>query len=123
MNRVNIVARITHSQPISLTLLQVKCGRSWLMCHWIRHAIDGPAVEAFFGSIVFRECHLESLVSKGSRHSWFSKTGIAPLQRGRSSPLCLAGSPRVLHHNSHTVSAITVIEITQNPDARMIHVN
>src|SRR5713101_1978551 len=111
MDRMNIVTGVAHAQPVSLPLLQMKCGWRWFASHGIRHTIDRPPVEAFFCSVVFCECHLKSLISWRSRRVESCKACIAPFECRRSCPLRLSGATRVLHDDSHTVSAITVVEI------------
>src|SRR5689334_4108465 len=101
----------------------MKYGWRWFTYHWIRNAIYCPPVEAFVRSIVLCECHLESLVGYGRRRSQLPETPIVPLEWGRSSPLRFPGAPCVLHYDSHAMATITAVEITQNPDAWVIHVN
>src|SRR4051812_2285257 len=122
MNRMNIITRVAHTQPISLTLLQMKHGGSRFACHWIRHAVNRPPIEAFFCSIVFGECHLESLIGLRSGRSRFRKARIVPLEGRRSKPLRFSSAARVLHYDPHAVAAIIVCEVTENPDTRMRHV-
>jgi len=43
-----------------------------------------------------------------------------PLHR-RSNPLRMSRAPGVRHHDAHAVQAIISIQITKNPNTRMIH--
>src|SRR5215831_12179840 len=58
MNRMYIVTPNTHAKTIAFPLFQVKCGRRRFIGHWIRDAIDRPAVESSFRRVVFRKSHL-----------------------------------------------------------------
>src|SRR5215467_678212 len=120
---VNVIAGIAHPQPIPPALLQVKYGWRYVARHWVRDAIDCPAVEAFLSGVFFRKCHFEGLVWVRSALTQFREACVVPLESRRRTPLCFARSPSVLHHDSHAMPAITVVEITQNPDAWTVHAN
>jgi hypothetical protein len=63
MDRMNIVTGIMEAQAVTLALLQMKWGWRHFVAHWVSHAIDGPSVEAFLGSVIFGEGHIERLRS------------------------------------------------------------
>src|ERR1700674_4394210 len=52
----------------------------------------------------------------------FLETCVVPFESWRSNPLRFSSAARVLHYDPHTVTAIIVREITENPDAWMSHV-
>src|SRR6266481_4767733 len=122
MDRMNIVAGVAHPQSIPFSLLQMECGWCWFPCHWIRHAIDRPSVEAFFSGVGLRECHIECFVRRRSSRAGPRETCVVPLERRRSNPLRLSAPARVLHYDTHSVAAVIVREITENPGPRMGHV-
>src|ERR1700735_2636960 len=52
MDRMNVVARIPHTDSVALALFQVKRGGDPFLRHRIRDPIYRPLVEAFFGGVV-----------------------------------------------------------------------
>jgi hypothetical protein len=119
MDRMNVVAGVAHSQSIPLALLQMECSRGYFVHHRISHAIHRPSVETFFSHIVFRECHLEGLVGCRCGRAGFRETCAVPFESRRSDPLHFSSAARVPHYNPHTVAAVIVREITENPHAWM----
>src|SRR5215467_6664651 len=123
MNRMYVVTRIAQAKTIAFALFQVKGGRYRFVSHGKRNAIDGPAVESFFRRVVFRKSHVDSFVGLRSCGAGFGEPRVTPFERGGREPLRLSSAARVLDHNSHAMSAVAIVEITQNPDAGMVHVH
>src|ERR1700676_1809118 len=111
MDGVNVIAGVTHTQPVPLALVQVEYGWNYLANHRVRYAIDRPSIEAFLSGIVFGECHSEGLVRQRGCRARFRETCVVPLERRRSNPLCFSGVPRVLDYDPHAILTIVVIEI------------
>src|SRR5207247_11478804 len=56
---MDVITGVGHSNAVKRALLQVKGGRDHFAVHRMSQAIDRPAVEAFVGSVLFGESHIE----------------------------------------------------------------
>src|SRR5215469_5060666 len=120
---VNVVARISHSNPISLALLKVKGRWCWFSSHRICRTVNRPAIEALLCGVFLRKGHLDCLVSLGSRRTGLGETRVAPPELRRSSPLWLPSASGILHNDSHSMPAIPIIKIAEKPHPRLRHVH
>src|SRR5580704_3770830 len=120
---MNVVARVTHAQPVAFPFFQMKgCGCD-LLLHGIRNSIDRPTIKTLFGGIVFRERHIEGVVGSGSRRTNFAETRVIPAKRLGWQPSGFPLLARVFDDDAHAVIAIVVGQISHDPYARMIHLN
>src|ERR1700688_1116954 len=98
MERMYVVARVAHPQPIAPSLPQVKRRGHDSLRHWIGRSINRPAIESFFSSILLGKRHIERLVWLGSRRTGFAKSRVIPMRWLRREPNRLALSTRALQH-------------------------
>jgi len=118
---MDVITGIAHSNAVTLALLQMKRGGDHFVGHGESDSIDSPAVEAFFGGVVFGEGHLKGHIGGSGGGAGFCETRIVPFEGRWRDPLGFAGAAGVLDDNAHAVAAIIVVEIAQDPDAGMIH--
>src|ERR1700733_3027112 len=62
MDGMDVVAGVAHLDPIALALLQMKRRLARLVAPPVFNTVDRPAIEAFLGSILFREGHFDRFV-------------------------------------------------------------
>src|SRR5450759_680525 len=108
MDGMDIVAGVAHTNPVALSLLQVKRGGHWLAAHRIGHSVDRPSVEALFGGIVLRKDHLERFVRRLGSSNGLGKEPVVPAIGRRGNPLSLALGARVFDDDSHAVATIVI---------------
>src|ERR1700730_7542222 len=123
MNGVDVITGIPHMDPISLAFLQMNRGRGYFVGHWVSDSVNGPAIEALFGSIVFGKDHLESFVRGWSGRARPSKTSIVPAGAWRHDPLWFAHISRILHHNSHAMASVVIGSVPHDPNSWMVHLH
>src|SRR5215475_14369699 len=123
MDRVDVIARVAHTQPIPLALLQVECGWCYFVRHRVSDSVDRPPVEAVLRSIIFREGHFEGFVWRRRGRARFREPSVVPLETRRRNPLRFSGAPGVLQNDAHAMAAILIGEISENPYTRMSHVH
>src|SRR5262249_8869024 len=97
--------------------------RNGLAGHSKSRAVDGPAVEAFVGSVVFSKGHLKDMVGLNRTRSWFGESEVVPFEGWRRRPLRFSASPGIFDGDTHAVPAIPIVEVTQNPQAGVVHVH
>src|SRR5580700_8022907 len=123
MDGVDVVACVVHVDAVTLALLEMKCGGGDLARHGIASAVNCPTIESFFGGVLFSKGHVERFVWGSSTRTGFCETHVVPTKRRRGDPLGLPLVACVFHDNSHSMRAIIVIEIAQDPDTGMIHLD
>src|ERR1700757_2291826 len=68
MDGGDVVTSVPHAEPVTLPLLQMKPSSYQFTGHvTLREgrAVDGPAIEALLGGVVFGEGHLQDFVGRG----------------------------------------------------------
>src|SRR5215471_2607735 len=123
MDGVYVITRVSHANAVALPLSYMETGIYCFARHWVSYSVDRPTIKPILGGVVLRECHIEGLIRRAGSGARFAKERIVPTVAGRYSPFRVARMVRVLDDNSHTVMAIVIIEIAQNPHPRMIHVH
>src|SRR6202051_592239 len=85
--------------------------------------IDGPAIEWLALVLQHLEGDVEFAVGFGVL-GLSTENGVVPRRRvRRSNPLRLPLLSRVLHDDAHSEAALGIAGRTQNPDARLIHLD
>src|ERR1700740_734122 len=91
--------------------------------HGVGNAIDRPSIESFLGGIVLGKGHVDRFIRRLAARTGFGETQVVPMTRNRLDPLSLALLPGIFDHDAHAVAAVIVVEISEDPDARMIHLD
>jgi hypothetical protein len=73
--------------------------------------------------VVFGKDHVEDLIRLLSRRSSLAKGRVVPLERLWRDPLSFAFVTGVLDDDPHAVMPVIITDITQYPDAGMIHLD
>jgi hypothetical protein len=113
MNGMNVITRITHSQMISPAAAKMK--HQVDVVHRERSTIDRPLVESVERRIVLGEQHLDDLVG--------SLGGVIPFGGLRLDPDGFAFRTGIFHNHAHTVLAVIIGKVAENPDTGMIHLD
>src|SRR5580692_2745446 len=93
MDRMNVVTRIAHAQPVPLALRHAE-HRMHLMVVRKCDSVDRPSVEAALGRILLGKGHVEDLIWL-RRRGWISELSIVPVERFGGRPQRLALRPAI----------------------------